>query len=103
MASIIPPGGFAGFSQQVSAVKGMFSRAVGRAAQGTYRKKRAGGVRIGPGRSLVRQSSKGLKRITRKSRVSTTRVAGARTSLVKGSAAAKAWGKKMRAARKKKR
>jgi len=87
----VPPGGMAAHSQQTIAAK--FSQAVGKAARSTYRSK-SKRVRIGPGRSLVRQSSKGLKRISKRSLASKRRKVpkarkAKRAHLVKGSQAAK--------------
>jgi hypothetical protein len=88
---IIPPGGFAGFSQQVSAVKGMFAR-----AGGVTRSRSTG--RTTAKRARIRVALVGGKKRRKKRSGSLGAKVG---RLVKGSAAAKLWGKKMRAKRKK--
>lgn len=88
--TIVPPGGFAGYSQMTNASKNQLAKGV-----------RRGG---GPGKRRKARKSKrsGLRQYKPKSkkvRLAPKRGGGTRR-LKKGSAAAKAWGRKMRAARK---
>lgn len=84
-----------GWNEQTPAVKSMLAGAVGtarRAASGGSRKRRKAARASGAKRS-ARRSSKRAR--------STKRAKKGRAKLVAGSAAAKAWGRKMKALRKK--
>lgn len=85
-SSLIPPNGFLGLGNQTLAVQTLTQRAMGgrRAANGTRGRKRRKSPAAAPARRRRRTAKK----------------AKGRTVLRKGSAAAKAWGAKMRRLRK---
>lgn len=86
MRLLMPPGGFEGAAQQSAAVKVGLAKAAGR----------KGGKRSASRRRKKNGVAKSAKR-----RRSTSAKRGGRVKLKKGSPAAKAWGRKMAAARKK--
>ena len=76
--TFMPPNGFAGFAQQTPAVQSLYSRKSGGGGGGTRRRKKSAAGAVAKVRRAKRRVSK----------------AGGRMKA--GSAAAKAWGKKMK-------
>lgn len=89
MPMIVPPGGFAGFAQQATAVKNRVAKAMG-------------GSRANGARRRARKAAKGVVRKRRKPRKMRVRTRGKKKAarLVKGSAAAKRFMAKIRRKRK---
>jgi hypothetical protein len=90
----IPPNGFVGAASQSAAVRNGINVSLGRG-------RASGGVRIGKRRRARVVARPAKRRASKKSR-SSSRVSRTAARLVAGSAAAKAWGAKMRRLRKKK-